>query len=408
MTKHFDFTPHVSTIPDFWLDNLQEFISTLAPNFKLEVVQPASVRLYAGPDNDLVALGISGRWRYVTATVTAAHPGGAAGTYDLWATATDNDFSGGQPNPDLTVYSFGLVVRPQGYVWQAGDPPLRRRVATLDWSGTAIAALAQLVGVTPGFVGYGPGICLDFFGDERDAPPRTTTCDGHQLSKTSEPGLWNKLSRNDTAASPWDTFGGLPAPSAGSFRVPDLRGRGTVGKLDMGGPTGTAPPTLTGVAITRAAATTLGALLGEEYHVLAVAEMPSHNHGGATGTQSADHTHTGTTGTESADHSHGGNTGYQSTGHSHAMGGYVIVMASTAQGVSGGGGDGVFGGTQTGDISANHYHGFTTGGRSAAHTHSFTSSGASVSHTHTITAQGGGGGHENVHPVAVVNKLVTL
>ena len=105
MTKQYDFTAHVSTIPDFWLDNLQEFISSQYANFKIDIVAPASVRVVGGPDNDLVALGIQGRWRFITSVVSAAHPGGAAGTYDVWATATDNDFTGGG---DKIRYSVAL------------------------------------------------------------------------------------------------------------------------------------------------------------------------------------------------------------------------------------------------------------------------------------------------------------
>jgi microcystin-dependent protein len=506
-------------LPEMVLDSLMEFISTLLVNFRITIVGNTTLRVAAGTVNDQVGAGVMGRWRYVTANVDAAHPGGAAGPYDVWLTASDNAVAvsgnppGQSPENDNTVYAFAMGITASGAGAPAG-PALSRRVATCQWDGTKITRVTPLAGNMPvnisdvvvvspetatrnlvqpsgdwlplilrrfsaaavadllsvqddagatlykvtrdgipvpptiptatrdalpvgrrpvggiffnsttsqmetnigtdaapiwtGLGGYGPGIALDFLGDERDAPPRTTTADGHQLAKAAEPGLWNKLSRGGTVASPWDTFGGLPAPSAGNYRVPDLRGRATIGKKDMGALLGTAPPTITGAAITRAAAATLGALFGEEFHTLLTAEMPSHSHTGVTGPQSATHTHTGTTDTE--------NTGHFHTVGSHAHGGgnHLHQMSGDAFGLQPGGNT-YIAISNTPIANTTQYSGNTIGAEAPGttisdrlHTHTFTSAVGSVGHTHSIAAEGGGGAHENVFPVAVVNKIVTL
>lgn len=131
------------TIPDYWLDSLQEFVSTLAANFQIDQPSATSVRVKAGAGNDQVALGMQGKWRYIAADVTAAHPGGAAATYDVYATASANDFTGTPPNVDLTNYAFALAI-----VAHLATPAtaLYRKVAELTWDGTAITQVSQLVG----------------------------------------------------------------------------------------------------------------------------------------------------------------------------------------------------------------------------------------------------------------------
>jgi microcystin-dependent protein len=108
---------------------------------------------------------------------------------------------------------------------------------------------------------------------------------------------------------------------------------------------------------------------------LGINEIPSHNHGGATGTVSNDHTHSGTTA--------GGGA------HSHSTplndGGYF-------QYAGGGGTPGInipLGANGTTSSVGDHSHTFTTGGISA-------------NHTHSISAQGGGLAHENRMPYLAV------
>lgn len=118
---------------------------------------------------------------------------------------------------------------------------------------------------------------------------------------------------------------------------------------------------------------------------LGINEIPSHNHGGGTGTESADHTHSGTT-TSSGTHSH-----------------YVTNSAT----VWGGGANGnqayisnnSDNTIKKSSLSDNRRNESTDAG---AHTHTFTTGGISANHTHAITAQGDGAAHENRMPYLAV------
>lgn len=131
-------------IPESLLDSLQEFIgSYVSAGFRLSKASSSSLQVVAGTDNDQVGIAINGRWRYNTAAVTAAHPGGAAGTYDVFVTGSDNSFVAGTPETDNTVYAFGLQIKPQG---QVPSTVLYRRVGTCTWDGTQITAIQPLFG----------------------------------------------------------------------------------------------------------------------------------------------------------------------------------------------------------------------------------------------------------------------
>jgi len=131
---------------------------------------------------------------------------------------------------------------------------------------------------------------------------------------------------------------------------------------------------------------------------LAIGAIPSHDHGAATGAQSADHSHSGNTSGQSADHTHGGNP---DPGHAHNVlyylgdydYGYVAATDQPWGGViatySGGTGQ------YTGGVNQNHLHGLTTGG-------------VNQNHYHGITAQGGGGAHLNTQPTIICNKFVRV
>jgi microcystin-dependent protein len=94
--------------------------------------------------------------------------------------------------------------------------------------------------------------------------------------------VWADGSTQLTASSPkaaanidpvWRTFGGASDPGGTHFRVPDLRGLTPVGMDAMGGGA-------RANRMTRAVAITLAGRAGEEMHVIQIAEMPMHNHGG--------------------------------------------------------------------------------------------------------------------------------
>jgi hypothetical protein len=131
-------------LPEAVLDAIQELLGTyVSANFRLTKQSSTTLQVVAGTDNDQVGLSIDGRWRYITSSVNATHPGGSAGTYDVYVTGSDNNFVAGTPETDLTVYAFGLVIR------ATGSPPataLYRKVGAIAWDGAQITAVQPLFG----------------------------------------------------------------------------------------------------------------------------------------------------------------------------------------------------------------------------------------------------------------------
>lgn len=123
---------------------------------------------------------------------------------------------------------------------------------------------------TAAWVSGGPvpvGSLLDFAGPS--APNGWLLCYGQTVSRTTYAALFAVL------GTTYNTGG-----EAGTdFRLPDLRGRVTAGKDNMGG---SAANRLTsgGSGIT---GTTLGAAGGTQTHTLATSEMPAHTHPPLTG-----------------------------------------------------------------------------------------------------------------------------
>jgi microcystin-dependent protein len=89
-----------------------------------------------------------------------------------------------------------------------------------------------------------------------DTPDGFLLCDGTAYAEADYPDLYSAI------GNAWDTFNGAAAPGAGSFRVPDFRGRAPIGAG-------------TGSGLTARA---LGDSVGEETHTLSSNEMPSHKH----------------------------------------------------------------------------------------------------------------------------------
>lgn len=144
MSKHRNDLTRGSKLPSTWVNALMEFVGSQSANFAVtQAFTPSTgIQVSAGTGNDQVAIAIAGKWRFNTATVSATHPGGAAGTYDAYVTAYDNDLSAVDP-ADATNYGFGLVIRARSS-GNPSPPPasgataLSRRVARVDWDGSNI------------------------------------------------------------------------------------------------------------------------------------------------------------------------------------------------------------------------------------------------------------------------------
>lgn len=135
--------------------------------------------------------------------------------------------------------------------------------------------------------------------------------------------------------------------------------------------------TLIGVGTLGSDTYAAGATGGAARVTLTTTEMPSHNHGGATGTISNDHVHYGST-SVAGEHTHSSN--YQIGLN---VGGSSVVT-------------GEFNPTTSKD---NIPYWISSAG---AHWHSFTTGGVSSNHTHAIPFQGDGGAHENRMPYLAV------
>lgn len=248
------------------------------------------------------------------------------------------------------------------------------------------------------------------------APDGWLLCAGQAVSRTTYAGLFSVIS----------TIYGAGDNST-TFNIPDLRGRGAVGKDDMGG---TAANRVT-AGISGIAGITLGAFGGSEnIHLHSHANTATFTGSAVTSGAGSAHQHANTltnnavnTGNDSPDHSHSGTTGAMNSNASHAHG---FAQVDTS-GVTAGSANRRVGTQGAGTVSdvvvaanIDHTHNFSTGGRSAFHQHSVTSN-VTISnvnesaHTHSVTAAGtvavtnanfGSGTSQNMQPSIILNYII--
>ena len=222
-------------------------------------------------------------------------------------------------------------------------------------------------------------------GSEGTQCPGWLLCDGRAVSRTTFAALFAKVG---TAHGEGD--------GSTTFNLPDARGRALVGA-------GTGP------GLTARA---LGAKMGEESHVIAVGEMPSHDHGGKTAAGSTNPSQTGSTSTVytntgAADRALGTNI---AGGHFHSPASrqwFMTASGETAQLGSAGTSRYIATaeeGTNTaGDHShtvSDHLHGIMPHGVNPASIPALTVNGL------TISSQGGGAPANVMQPSVVVNVLI--
>lgn len=272
-------------------------------------------------------------------------PSDSNGNYSLpagYLAVTGQTIQASQHNPPLEDLATSMSLR----MMTTGATPMSGPLKLSD--GTAAAPSLTFNSGGPGFYktaagGWGVvgsmlglvpvGTICDFAGVT--APTGWIFCFGQQLLQSAYPELFAALGGG---ATPY----GLDATH---FNLPDCRGVTTVGRVDMGGSD-------RGIY---SGGTVLGFFAGTQTVVLAVGDIPSHQHTGATQNGGIDHTHT-------------------------------VNDASSKIGTFTGGGSNGWGGNSS----------VNTGTASAyLHAHAFTTDFA-----------GGGAAHLNVQPSIIFNKII--
>lgn len=333
------------------------------------------------------------RWRVDNNGVLGATMAGNAASLATLQTFKESHFAGGfsisfattQANTGpMTLNIDGTGARPwrrpRGFEFGPGDiVPLM--VHTVVWS----PAQGSYISLSPSFETPGK---IGAFATPEAIPPGWVECDGRAISRAAYAALLSVIGF---------TFGA--GVNGATFNVPDLNGRtifgrdGGKGRLTTAGGIGGNP----------------GDVGGSETVTLSEGQMPSHNHGGSTGSAGG-HDHGGGTG-PAGQHNHGGGTGGAGS-HSHSASsdqqGDHAHSGSTsdagehshqqgyAVGVAGSGAtnrtmsDLAPTGARTGigisDPAGLHNHTLSTN-TTGAHSHSITVNGVG-DHTHTIGADG--------------------
>ena len=166
------------------------------------------------------------------------------------------------------------------------------------------------------------------------------------------------------------TYNGGVDPGGNKVRIPDKRGKSSIGAINMGTAAGAGPNDNAHHQGVR------GSSYGEVYHALVNGEMPVHNHTGAT---TAGATGGGTTGADSPDHA-----------HYHGR--------DLALSVAAGSNNYTFIGEPTAGTTA-------TGGATARHAHSVPALSVPAL---GIYNDGGGAAHANIHPVEADCYIVRI
>lgn len=138
--------------PSWWANSVQKYLSVGGLNFSLTKQDATHVHTIAGAADEAAAIAIDGKWRWSEVTVSRAHPGGAAGTYDIFAVAKANKIvSSPEPGTDETPYGYELRILKAGETppIEAGVVDIFRKVGSCEWSGTEITRVDQTAPLAP-------------------------------------------------------------------------------------------------------------------------------------------------------------------------------------------------------------------------------------------------------------------
>jgi hypothetical protein len=149
MARYYPFNRE-DIFPSFFANRIQDFLATARTDLRFTDVTATKVAVIPDPDLGVAGISIDGRWRFNDATVERSHPGGAKGTYTVWAVALDNDVDN-SPDPftDHTDYAFDLRIT-NGEDPSGAGVEIFQKIGEIDWSGAAIEAIRQTFGSVTG------------------------------------------------------------------------------------------------------------------------------------------------------------------------------------------------------------------------------------------------------------------
>lgn len=244
-----------NVFPSWFANAVQKFLSTAAPSFQITRASGTTIQVVAGAGVEAAVISINGNWRWNEATVNRAHPGGAAGTWDIYAVAAANSIVNVPAvGTDATVRTFALRIVEAGKTppIEAGTVDIFRKIGSLLWTGAEVIGISQIVGggpegqLKPGDLKFTHRTVVDV---------NYIKAEGQELSRTVYAVLWKAMGEPNTGNG------------TTTFNAPDHRGRSPMGAG-------------TGAGLT---ARVLNALLGSELVKLTVGQLAKHAHPGSAG-----------------------------------------------------------------------------------------------------------------------------
>jgi hypothetical protein len=145
--RHISFA-HEQIAPAYWANALQDLQGGAFWGYRITKLSNLNIRVPGGAGPLTSALKIQGFTRFATANVDRAHPGGAAGLYDVFAVAAaDAVVNTPVPFTDNTNYAHDLRIVATGNTptLSAGVVDIYRKVGQVTWDGAAITGVYELL-----------------------------------------------------------------------------------------------------------------------------------------------------------------------------------------------------------------------------------------------------------------------